>query len=326
MARKRRTTKTAVKRSSRKKSDSDQNSNGVVSDENEVDTLKSDSNTVDNNKQNSNVSGNRYAYYLGERSTTTYKPKFRYFERRHSSSQEEDAEINTADLMPQQIQDMILGDVKDVIISQDDIANDTCLQGNVEHEEIVEETIECEIVECVGDIESSEYDERTILVVEPESLDSPKPALNDHSDLIQSFEENVQIIEISDVQMDSSEDNTSAKIIVCEEDKLSSNDSIIDNVNNDEYLDKLEQVPSNDNDEIEKVDEERKKNQGEEPRRRSNRIRVNRWTDNEPKTPGSQEVCNFYFSIVIYIGISIQKASILRCLLANSDILFYLSK
>ncbi|CAH1391554.1 unnamed protein product [Nezara viridula] len=277
MARKRRSSKVPAKRNNRKKSDSDQNSNGV-SDENEVDN-KQDSNSDDLQNSSSNSTNN-------EKSHKRFG-KYRCLERRHSSSQDEECEYNTNDLMPQEIQDIVLGDVKDVIISQDDIANDTCLQGDVEHEEVIEETIECESSDVLDDVDiiaASEMDIRT----GSDNLD-----LNDgsetviKSDIIKDFEKNVNIS--SSVEVDSLNEQE----LVPDVDMQSAKNCIIDyhvlsgiSVNEDLIKTcnlKIKEEENTDKSVTEenKKNDDKKKNVSEEPLRRSNRIRVNKSNEEE---------------------------------------------
>ena len=281
MARKRRSGKLPGKRSNRKKSDSD-HSNGV-SDENEV-----DNNQDYNSDEQQNTSGSS--------NDKTHKRfgKYRCLERRHSSSQDEDCEYNTNDLMPQEIQDIVLGDVKDVIISQDDIANDTCLQGDIEHEEVIEETIECEsdeAVDCVDTIETSEISLRT----GNNHLDlttTSEPFLK--SDLSQDFERAVKLSSSSlEVLSDKNEqeyikeDNTIDYstingVNICNE--------IVEQSCSEEKTAEVDSERCN-TDENKKNLEDRKKCGPDEPLRRSSRIRVNKLTDEEPvKLLNSQEV------------------------------------
>ncbi|XP_066900749.1 histone-lysine N-methyltransferase SETD2 [Halyomorpha halys] len=276
MARKRRSNKVPAKRNNRKKSDSDQNSNGV-SDENEVDN-KQDSNSDDLQNSSSNSTNN-------EKSHKRFG-KYRCLERRHSSSQDEECEYNTNDLMPQEIQDIVLGDVKDVIISQDDIANDTCLQGDVEHEEVIEETIECESSEVLDDVdivESSEMDIRTGSI--NVDLNSASETLI-KSDIVKDFEKNVNIT--SSVEF---VDSIIEQELVPDVNMQSAKSCLIDYnalngiAINEELIKKykLKEEENADKSVIEetKKNDDKKKNVSEEPLRRSSRIRVNRSNDED---------------------------------------------
>lgn len=294
MARKRRSSKVPAKRNNRKKSDSDQNSNGV-SDENEVDN-KQDSNSDDLQNSSSNSTNN-------EKSHKRFG-KYRCLERRHSSSQDEECEYNTNDLMPQEIQDIVLGDVKDVIISQDDIANDTCLQGDVEHEEVIEETIECEssdVLDSVDVIADSEMDIRTGSI--NLNLNSASETLI-KSDIVEEFEKNVHIS--SSVE---AVDSLNEQELVPDVDIQSAKNCFIDyNVLNGITVDEeliikcnLKEEENSDKNVTEenKKNDDKKKGVSEEPLRRSSRIRVNR--SNEEESLKNSNLLEVYISVFMVL-------------------------
>lgn len=287
MARKRRTSKTAARRINRKKSDSDQNSNSV-SDDNEVDS-KQDSNTDDNQNTSQSSSSEKNHKHLG---------KFRYLERRHSSSQDEECEDNTCcDLMPQEIQNIVLGDgVKTVIVNshrenEDEVLYDTCLRGVVEHEIVYPLTeYEPSEVSFSVEVETSERDIRTE-VIEESSDSTYLPSVIESSDLVKSFEKTVQINETlnNPVHKSDEEFNPACDTIsVNEEIKLIGVDSTNESKSSEKCSDESKVMDIVE--ESKKSEEETKGNLTEEPRRRSNRIRVNRWTDDESKTTIPSEV------------------------------------
>ncbi|XP_073987835.1 SET domain containing 2 isoform X2 [Rhodnius prolixus] len=148
MARKKRT-KTPAKRNTRRKSDTDQNSNETLEDEHcSNKNVDFDSPVIDEH-QLSGTSG----CPPNEKSSHKRFGKFRCLERRYSSSQEDESdEINTENLKPQDIQHIVLGDMlpfhNTTIRKDEDELGDTCLQGEIGHEEIIEATMVCENITC----------------------------------------------------------------------------------------------------------------------------------------------------------------------------------
>ncbi|KAK9510749.1 hypothetical protein O3M35_005471 [Rhynocoris fuscipes] len=184
MARKKRA-KTVVKKNNRVKNDPDPNSVETVENDNNVNkSTESDVLIIDDNQLSSN-SGS----IQNEKSNHKRFGKFRCLERRYSSSQEDDSEdLSTENLKPQDIQHIVLGDTlpfqNTTIRKDEDILGDTCLQGEIGHEEIIEATMVCENITC--DIEDVAVVANSIEIYNDESADNFES--QQKTDIVEEFQ------------------------------------------------------------------------------------------------------------------------------------------